>query len=133
MKVLLSIKPEFADKIFNGSKGYEYRKVPFKRANVKTVVVYSTFPVGRLIGEFEIVDVVCDDPENIWALTQERSGIDLEFFTDYYSGRDTAVAIKIGETTLYETPLDPLEVFNDFVAPQSFRYLTDALVCSLPA
>lgn len=26
MKVLLSIKPEFADEIFNGTKRYEYRR-----------------------------------------------------------------------------------------------------------
>lgn len=30
MKVLLSIKPEFAERIFNGSKKYEFRKVIFK-------------------------------------------------------------------------------------------------------
>ena len=40
MKVLLSIKPEFADKIFNGTKKYEFRKSIFKNKDVDTVVVY---------------------------------------------------------------------------------------------
>ena len=34
MKVLLSIKPEFADKIFNGTKKYEFRKEIFNGSEV---------------------------------------------------------------------------------------------------
>ena len=30
MKILLLIKPQFADKIFDGSKGFEFRKSLFK-------------------------------------------------------------------------------------------------------
>ena len=53
MKVLLSIKPEFADKIFNGTKKYEYRRSIFKKKEVKTVVVYASSPIQKIIGEFE--------------------------------------------------------------------------------
>ena len=31
MKILLSIKPEFAERIFDGSKKYEFRKVIFRK------------------------------------------------------------------------------------------------------
>ena len=31
MKVLLSIKPEFVEKIFSGEKRFEYRKFAFKK------------------------------------------------------------------------------------------------------
>lgn len=31
MNVILSIKPEFVEKIFSGEKQYEYRKVLFKQ------------------------------------------------------------------------------------------------------
>ena len=34
MKVLLSIKPEYVDKIFSGEKRYEYRKSMFKNKNI---------------------------------------------------------------------------------------------------
>ena len=40
MRVLLSIKPEFVEKIFSGEKLYEYRKAMFKNVNVSTVVIY---------------------------------------------------------------------------------------------
>ena len=38
MKVLLSIKPEFAEKIFNGTKKYEFRKSIFKNKDVDKVI-----------------------------------------------------------------------------------------------
>ena len=52
MKVLLSIKPEFVEKIFSGEKRFEYRKSIFKQQNIDTIVIYSTMPVGMIVGEF---------------------------------------------------------------------------------
>lgn len=69
MKVLLSIKPEFASKIFNGTKKYEFRKSIFKR-DVDKVVVYASSPVQRVIGEFTIADIICNDIESLWQLTK---------------------------------------------------------------
>ena len=60
MKALLSIKPEFAEAIFNGKKRFEYRKVIFKE-KVKYIQVYVTKPVGKIIGEFEIGEIVKDN------------------------------------------------------------------------
>ena len=54
MKVVLSIKPEFAFKIFDGSKKFEFRKAIFKNNNVKSIIVYASSPVQKVIGEFEI-------------------------------------------------------------------------------
>lgn len=58
MKVLLSIKPEYAQKIFAGEKKYEYRKRIFKRNDVDMIVVYVTKPVGKVVGEFEIAEIL---------------------------------------------------------------------------
>jgi predicted transcriptional regulator len=44
MKALLSIKPEFVDKIISGEKKYEYRKRIFKQ-KIEAVVIYCTMPV----------------------------------------------------------------------------------------
>ena len=52
--ILLSIKPEYANKIFDGQKHYEYRKrIPKKE--VSKIVVYSSAPEQAVIGEFEVV------------------------------------------------------------------------------
>lgn len=130
MRILLSIKPEFVKKIFDGTKQYEYRKTIFKRTNIRTVVVYSTSPVGQIVGEFDIEEVIRDHPSKLWHATKHAAGIDAAFFDDYFDGREQAIAIKIGALRLYETPLNPKEVFDDFVPPQSFCYLDGGFIDS---
>lgn len=128
----MSIKPEFVEKIFNGTKKYEYRKSLFKRQGVRTVVVYCTQPVGRIVGEFEIEDILCEEPVVLWESTQEEAGIDAAFFDDYFQGREQGIALRIGATWLYEASLDPKHLFENFVAPQSFRYIAEGITfCSM--
>jgi len=122
MKVLLSIKPEFAFKIFEGKKKFEFRKVIFKNPNVKTVVVYASSPVQRVIGEFEIDNILSSDPTEIWRLTKKYSGISEDFFNEYFADREIAHAIKIKNTKKYKQPLHLKDNFN-VVPPQSYLYL----------
>ncbi|MBN2909144.1 ASCH domain-containing protein [Polycladomyces sp. WAk] len=124
MKVLLSIKPEFVKKIFSGEKKYEYRKVIFKKA-VSKIVVYSTKPEAKLIGEFSIEDILCDTPEEIWKETKKESGISYSFFKSYFQNHDEGYAIKIGDIHLYSEPIDPKLIDHNFRPPQSFCYVDD--------
>lgn len=123
MRVLLSIKPEYANKIFSGEKKFEFRKRAFRNIEVHTVVVYSTMPVGRIIGEFTIKHIHQDSPESIWSKTKKYSGIDEVFFNEYYNGRELAVAIEVDKTSLYKEPINPKEEYENFTAPQSFMYI----------
>ena len=122
MRVLLSIKPEYAFKIFDGTKRFEFRKVIFKNPNIKTVVVYASSPVQQVIGEFEIDDIFSFNPDAIWKMTKEYSGISKSFFYEYFADRDIAHAIKIKKTKRYSKPLCIREDFK-VVPPQSYVYL----------
>jgi predicted transcriptional regulator len=122
MKVLLSIKPEFAERIFDGSKKYEFRKAVFKNSEIKTVVVYASSPMQRVIGEFEIETIISDSPEKLWEKTKRYAGIEEEFFYDYFAERETGFAIKIKKTKKYTESLCLREHFN-LTPPQSFLYL----------
>jgi len=122
MKVLLSIKPEYAFKIFDGSKKFEFRKVIFKNPNIKTVVVYASSPVQKVIGEFEIDGILSFDPQSIWRMTKKHSGISESFFNEYFADRDVAHAIKIKNTKKYKKPLSLQKDFN-VLPPQSYVYL----------
>lgn len=130
MKALLSIKPEFVNEIINGHKKFEYRKKIFKK-DVDTVVIYASMPVGKIVGEFTIDKIINKSPNEVWAETKEYSGISFEFFTDYFEGREEAYAIQIKEFHKYDVPIDPYEELNNFVPPQSFRYLDDKLCDTL--
>ena len=121
MKILLSIKPEFAERIFDGSKKYEFRKAIFKNP-VKTVVVYASSPVQRVIGEFDIETILEGTPEKLWNKTREHSGVSEEFFFDYFSGRTIGFAIKIKEARGYEKSLCLRNSYN-ITPPQSFCYV----------
>ncbi|CAM4501495.1 ASCH domain-containing protein [Paenibacillus typhae] len=123
MKVLLSIKPEYVEKIFNGEKKYEYRKVIFKK-NVDTIVVYSTMPEGLIVGEFKVDTILFDSPELIWNETKKFAGVSAKFFKEYFANRHEGYAIKIIDPVRYEKPIDPKLEFDSFYAPQSFCYIT---------
>lgn len=123
MKILLSIKPEFVDQIFNGQKKYEYRKSIFSKKNVRTVVIYSTMPVGKIVGEFNISSIIEESPEKLWNETELLSGISKSFFDEYFKDRAKGYALKIGKLKKYKEPIDPFQMFEKFVAPQSFRYI----------
>ena len=122
MRVFLSIKPEFAEKILNGTKRYEFRKQNFSK-NVETVVIYATKPVGKIVGEFKLKAVLEGTPEQIWQQTEKFSGIHKSFFDVYYRNRKKAYALQTEDVVRYAEPLEPKDFMADFVAPQSYRYI----------
>lgn len=121
MKVLLSIKPEFVRAIFDGTKKFEYRKAIFAKP-VTTVVVYSTKPVGMIVGEFTIKTILCGTPQQLWEKTFHNSGVTKEFLVRYFAGCKKGYAIQIENPILYNKPINPFTAFSSFVAPQSFQY-----------
>jgi predicted transcriptional regulator len=123
MKVVLSIKPEFAFKIFEGTKKFEFRKAIFKNANIKSIIVYASSPVQQVIGEFEIEEVLNHDLDTLWTLTQKHSGISKEFYYQYFANKEQGFAIKIRKAKKYRTPKCLREDFN-LLPPQSFAYWT---------
>lgn len=122
MKVVLSIKPEFAFKIFDGSKKYEFRKSIFKNKNVKSIVVYASSPVQKVIGEFEIGEIINHDIDTLWNLTKEYSGITEDFFYEYFSKKESGFAIQVKNMKMYEIPKCLKEDFR-LHPPQSFAYI----------
>ncbi|MEQ3030266.1 ASCH domain-containing protein [Alistipes indistinctus] len=124
MKVLLSIKPQFVEEIFAGKKRFEYRKAIFSK-DVDSVVIYSTKPVGKIVGEFTIKRILNNKPEQLWALTSNYSGISKDFFDQYFEDRDSAYALEIEAPRRYKKPINPQERIESFVAPQSFMYVND--------
>jgi predicted transcriptional regulator len=125
MRVLLSIKPEYAEKILSGEKRFEFRKSAFKNKSVKTVVIYATKPVGKVVGEFEVDQIIAGCPMDLWRQTIDFSGIKKSFFMEYFSGRDIGYAIKIKDVKRYAVPQDISDFLPHGSAPQFFYYLNN--------
>ncbi len=122
MKVLLSIRPEFALKIFDGSKKYEYRRAIFKRREVTKVVVYASAPIKKVIGEFEIEGVLHEEPQTLWAKTGEHGGITQERFLEYFENKPKGYALVIHKAKSYDPPIS-LHSLMVSCPPQSFVYI----------
>lgn len=122
MKVLLSIKPAFAAKIFDGTKKFEFRRTIFKNSNITTIIVYASSPTQKVIGEFEIERILKNNLSALWNETKEHAGIDEEYFYRYFEDKKNGFAIKIKKTKKYKKPLCIRQHFN-LTPPQSFLYV----------
>ena len=120
-KILLSINPEYVEKILNGNKKYEYRKVKC-RQEVDKIIIYSTYPIKKVVGEATVDKILEDSPTRIWETTNKESGINIDFFEKYFKGRKTAVAYKLSNIKIYDKPKE-IESYGLKVAPQSFVYV----------
>lgn len=119
---MLSIRPEYAARIFSGEKRFEFRRTTFKRP-VDTVAVYVTAPVMRVVGEFDVEDILHMSVRRLWDHTRDHAGIDRRSFMDYFEGRSKGYALSIGQVRRYKKALFLDEHFG-VKPPQSFIYLT---------
>jgi predicted transcriptional regulator len=122
IRVLLSIKPEYAELIFNGTKRFEFRKRIFKSKDITRIVVYASSPVKKVIGEFDIDYILKDQIDILWNKTKESAGIEKEYFDQYFCNHEEGYAVAIKKVHKYKTTLDLKETYN-VIPPQSFMYL----------
>lgn len=116
----MSIRPEFAERIFDRSKRFELRRRIFADT-VETVVVYVTHPVGRVVGEFSVQTVHTLPILQLWERVKQSAGIERERFFAYFLECSMGHAIEVGEILQYESPLS-INCFSER-APQSYMYL----------
>ena len=121
--ILMSIKHEYVSKIFNGEKRYEYRKRSCKN-KVDKIIVYSSSPVQKVVGELKIKQVLYNKKSIIWDKTNSYGGITKTKYDKYYENCDYAVAYEIEKAILYDKQKD-LKDFNVRTAPQSYVYITN--------
>ena len=119
--ILLPIKPEYANKIINQTKLYEYRKNICKR-DIDKIVIYSTSPVKKVIAEVEVKSVISNTPNKLWDETKQYSGISKTKYMKYFENKDIAFAYELGKVITYEHP-KKLEDIGINYYPQSYIYL----------
>ncbi|MGL4511315.1 ASCH domain-containing protein [Cetobacterium sp.] len=121
-KILLSIKPKFVDKIFSGEKKYEFRRSIPKVKEIDTIIIYCSSPIKKIVGEIKVEKIIEGSIEKIWDITKEYSGIDKEYYLEYFNNKDKAYAFVIKEVNKYEIEKS-LSDFGIKVPPQSFLYI----------
>jgi len=124
---LLSIKPEFANKILFGVKKFEYRKKPFSK-DTTHIVLYMTIPVQRIVGMATVKEIISAPSSILWEMTKKESGITREFYRDYFKGVHTAYAIELNQVTPFNHWINPQDIIKNFKPPQSFAYMHNDLL-----
>lgn len=121
--MLLSIKPEYAQRIIDGTKQFEFRTRRC-REDITKIIFYSTVPESKVVGEAEIEEVISGAPSTVWEKTKHAAGIPRSFFRSYYKGRKVAVAYKLKNVIAYEEPKS-LSDYGITHVPQSFIYIEE--------
>ena len=124
--LLFSLKPYFADLIFDGLKRAELRKRITAYLENRDVFIYVSSPVRQLRGGFRVGHVWSGPPEEVWYQVSTLAGVEKRDFDAYYAGRAIAYALKITNVWEYKSPVALNELrtqFPNFVVPQSWRYV----------
>lgn len=124
--ILLSVKPRFADLIFNGRKGAELRRRFIQNAKDRDVFIYVTSPVRTLRGGFRVGHVWYGTPANIWNEVHHMARLKKREFDEYYGDRSVVYALRITDVWEYDKPMNfqtLKQQLSEFVVPQSWRYV----------
>ena len=126
--LLLSLKPCYAERVFEGLKTVELRRRIASHITNRDVFVYVSSPDMQLRGGFRAGDFWHGTPDEIWAQVSEFARVDKQDFDTYFEGKTVAYAFEI--TEVWESP-NPVHLnilrgkFPNFVVPQSWRYVRD--------
>ena len=126
--LLLSIRPKYADQIFQHTKTVELRRVRPKRLeNGDLVLIYVSSPVQALMGAFKVDKIIEKPLKQLWLRVGNQAGITRQEFDAYYNGRAVGIGIFFKIQDVWQLPkpitLDILKKQN-FYPPQGFRYAT---------
>ena len=132
--LLLSIRPEYAEKIFNRTKTVELRRTRPARLQPQgtTAVVYVSSPVKALMGSFVVEQAIEAAPALLWKRVAAVAGVTRQEYDRYYAGTARGVGLLIRDVQVFQRPigLERLRAFG-VRPPQSYGYLDAAVVRGL--
>jgi predicted transcriptional regulator len=131
--LLLSVRPRYADAILNGTKTTEIRRQHPVVHPGTLVVIYSTKPVGALVGTARIAEVACGSRAEMWEQHHSRTGITRAEYDAYLDGTFTAHLLLLHRMQRFEPllTLEQMRATTAFQPPQSYRYLNRRMLLSL--
>ena len=99
-ELLISIRPNYADAIFDGSKAVEVRRKIPSIAPGARLWIYVTMPVGQVRGFARVAKIVEGDPNTVWRVCGSRTGLAQKDFFDYLHGSAKAYGIVLQQVEI---------------------------------
>jgi predicted transcriptional regulator len=132
--ILISIQPEYADQIMGGCKTVELRRRFVESVDRNTrLFIYSSNPVGAIIGCAKIDEVIKLPVKQVWKRFHKQACIEKSEFERYFDGVEFGFVVSLGDVT----PLTELLVREDILdrwgirPPQSYMYLPVEIAASI--
>lgn len=130
--LIISIKPQYAEKIFSGEKTIELRKSkPLRSPENGYMLIYVTSPIKEIWGICKIENIIKDNTEIFWEKFGNQTGVSLKEFNEYYNEKTKALGIKLKD--IKKIPNQNLslkklkEIIPGFTPPQTYKYLSSEL------
>lgn len=123
--LIISLKPCYADLVFEGLKKVELRRRIASQISDRDVFIYVSSPARKLRGGFRVGQVWEGSPEAVWSIVAELAALDRQEFDTYFQGQTVAYALEVTNVWEYQSPVGLSwlrDRFDDFVVPQSWRY-----------
>jgi predicted transcriptional regulator len=124
--LLISIKPRYSKRIFEGKKTIELRRTRPRINPGEIILIYESAPTMAIIGAAFTDKVIVDSPNSLWELAKKEGGISHTDYRSYFDGSTKAVGIVFKKPRRFAKPL-PLNtlklLWDNFHPPQTFRYL----------
>jgi predicted transcriptional regulator len=126
-QLLMSMKPEFAERIMRRKKTVELRRKFSTRWIGHRINIYASAPVMSLMGEARIAGVAMNTPEIIWERFHDQIGCSRAEFDAYVNGTNEIYAIELDEVRQYRDrfPLAHIShlINEQLTPPQSYLTL----------
>ena len=123
-KLLLSMQPAYAERVFARTKHVEIRKKFSPKWKGYKAVVYGSQPLGALMGEVTVSNVISGSPAIIWEHYGARAGCSHKEFTDYVGDTKEVYALELSDVNPYISPVLISQISHLISAnlrpPQSF-------------
>jgi predicted transcriptional regulator len=127
--LLVSMKPQYAERILSGSKLVEIRRKFSERWIGCKAVLYSSSPQQALVGEATVCSITTGTPEAIWTRFHAGLGCTRDEFSAYVGQAAEVRAIELNNIFPYKQPISLSEITYllgleaDLKPPQTYCHL----------
>lgn len=124
--LLLTIKSEFAEMIFDGTKRIELRRRRPRVAPGDYLIIYVPAPFKRIAGVVTVERVIEARIHTLWRRVRIGCGIPYREFLSYFAGLSVGFGIELTRPARLGSPvsLEALRAIEPSFSPQGYKYLS---------
>jgi predicted transcriptional regulator len=127
--ILISVKPEYVDLIFQGIKTIELRRRFCDSVTAGTkIFIYSTSPIKKLVGFAIVKSVIKTNIKKLWQIAGKESCVNYDYFCNYFNGIEYGYGIELEKPVLLKQQIGLTQLrAKKYMPPQSYMFVSDNL------